>query len=158
MTRLDRMRKQYEALTAAEGYIIGFHIGHDVYMVEFDRIPRRLTFAERECSRMGGGYGLYIEPKKSLMLAYTKKAVRVCSTEDLIDTVGYINEKGKQCYYNKGVMFEKLVYEMNGQEFRGKDNVRFTEAGDITINGREIQVKYGRARICYDKTLRKLSK
>ena len=158
MTRLDRMRKQYEALTAAEGYIIGFHIGHDVYMVEFDRIPRRLTFAERECSRMGGGYGLYIEPKKSLMLAYIKKAVRVCSTEDLIDTVGYINAKGKQCYYNKGVMFEKLVYEMNGQEFRGKDNVRFTEAGDITINGREIQVKYGRARICYDKTLRKLSK
>jgi hypothetical protein len=91
------------------------------------------------------------------MLAYLNKAVRVCSTEDLIDTVGYTNAKGKQCYYNKGVMFEKLVYEMNGQEFRGKDNVRFTEAGDITVNGKEIQVKYGRARVCYDKTLRKLS-
>ena len=27
MYRLDRMRKQYEQFTAAEGYAIGFHIG-----------------------------------------------------------------------------------------------------------------------------------
>jgi hypothetical protein len=55
-------------------------------------------------------------------------------------------------------MFEKLVYEANGQEFRGKDNVKFTEGGDIVINEKEIQIKYEHARICYDKTLTKLKK
>ena len=54
-------------------------------------------------------------------------------------------------------MFEKMVYEFYGQEFRGKDNVPFHKAGDITINGKEIQIKYLHARICYDKTLKKLS-
>ena len=55
-------------------------------------------------------------------------------------------------------MFEKAIYEMNGQEFRGKDNVPFYKGGDININGVEIQVKYLHARICYDKTLTKLKK
>ena len=55
-------------------------------------------------------------------------------------------------------MFEKLVYELNGQTFRGKDSVRFTEGGDIIIDGKEIQVKYEHARICYDRTLQKLKK
>ena len=54
--------------------------------------------------------------------------------------------------------FEKAIYEMNGQEFRGKDNVPFHKGGDININGVEVQVKYLHARICYDKTLTKLKK
>ena len=75
-----------------------------------------------------------------------KKAVKVSTLADL---------EGE---YNKGVMFEKLVHEINGQTFRGKDNVKFTEGGDIVIDGKEIQVKYEHARICYDKTLQKLKK
>ena len=55
-------------------------------------------------------------------------------------------------------MFEKAIYEINGQQFRGKDSVRFYQSGDITINGKEIQVKYEWARICYDRTLRNLTK
>ena len=45
---------------------------------------------------------------------------------------------------------------MNGQEFRGKDNVPFYMSGDITLDGKEVQIKYLHARICYDKTLTKL--
>ena len=72
-----------------------------------------------------------------------KKAVKVGILADL---------EGE---YNKGVMFEKLVYEINGQTFRGKDNVKFTEGGDIVIDGREIQVKYEHARICFKKRIYK---
>lgn len=75
-----------------------------------------------------------------------KKAVAVGTLADL---------EGE---YNKGVMFEKLIYEINGQTFRGKDNVKFTEDGDIVIDGKQIQVKYEYARICYDRTLQKLKK
>ena len=148
MYRIDRMRRDYERFTGAEGYAIGFHIGEDVFVAMLDRIPRRYTRVQRECSACGGGYGLYINVKnKKAKAELMKKAVKVGTLADL-----------QSDKYNKGVMFEKLVYEMNGQEFRGKDNVRFTEGGDIVINGKEIQVKYEHARICYDKTLKKLKK
>ena len=54
-------------------------------------------------------------------------------------------------------MFEKKIWELNGMEFRGKDSVRFYESGDITIDGKEIQIKFEWARICYDRTLKRLT-
>ena len=146
MYRIDRMRKDYERFTGADGYAIGFHIDEDVYCVMLDKIPRRFTRVQKECSACGGGYGLYINVKsKKAKAELLKKAIKVGTLKDL--------ESNK---YNKGVMFEKLICEINGQTFRGKDNIRFTEGGDIVINGKEIQVKYEHARICYDKTLAKL--
>lgn len=157
MYRLDRMRKEYESLTAAEGYAIGFHIGEDVYCAMLDRIPRRYTKIQKESTSCGGGYGLYIKitdakSKSELM----KNAVKVGTLADLIDTEGHLDKKGNRKFFNKGVMFEKLVYELNGQQFRGKDSVKFYESGDITIDGKEIQVKYEWARICYDRTLKNM--
>lgn len=147
MYRIDRMRRDYERFTAAEGYAIGFHIGDDIYCAMLDTIPRRFTRVQKECKRAGGGYGLYINVRtKKAKNELIKKAVKVGTMADLKEQ------------YNKGVMFEKLIYELNGQTFRGKDNVRFTDGGDIVINGKEIQVKYEHARICYDKTLTKLKK
>lgn len=148
MYRLDRMRRDYERFTGAEGYAIGFHVGNDVFVAMLDRIPRRYTFVRRECTQLGGGYALYIDAKKKKnRMELLKHATKVGTLADI--------ENGP---YNKGVMFEKLVYELNGQEFRGKDNVKFTKGGDIVIDGKEIQVKYEYARICMDKTLQKLKK
>jgi hypothetical protein len=159
MTRLDRMRKQYEQFTAAQGYIIGFPIDNDVYAIEMDKIPKRFTCIQKESKSNGGGYGLYVKVTQAQFRQYLlKRAYKVGTIEDITDTVGYINPKGKQVYLNKGVMFEKLIWERNGQTFRGKDNVSFHKAGDITIDGKEIQVKYAHARICYDRTLRKLAR
>lgn len=148
MTRLDRMRKDYERFTKAEGYIIGFPVGDMVYGAKLDKIPRRYTRVQKECSRMGGTYGLYINVKsKKAQAELMKNAFPVCTLAELEDGT-----------YNKGVMFEKSVYEYFGQTFRGKDSVRFYQSGDITIDGVEIQVKYLHARICYDTTLTKLKK
>ena len=148
MYRLDRMRKDYERFTGAQGYAIGFHIENDVYCAMIDIIPRRFIRIQKESTSCGGGYGLYINVKsKKAKDELIKKAVKIGTLADLESNT-----------YNKGVMFEKLVYENNGQTFRGKDNVKFTEGGDIVIDGKEIQVKYEHARICYDKTLKKLKK
>ena len=148
MTRLDRMRKDYERFTKAEGYIIGFPVGDMVYGAKLDKIPRRYTKVQKECSRMGSTYGLYINVKsKKAQAELMKNAFPVCTLAELEDGT-----------YNKGVMFEKSVYEYFGQTFRGKDSVRFYQSGDITIDGVEIQVKYLHARICYDTTLTKLKK
>lgn len=149
MYRLDRMRRDYERFTGAEGYAIGFHVGEDVYCAMLDRIPRRYTCLQKESKSNGGGYGLYIRIRtdKARNELLKMGAVKVGTLADITDET-----------YNKGVMFEKLVYELNGQTFRGKDSVRFTEGGDIIIDGKEIQVKYEHARICYDRTLKNLKK
>ena len=150
MYRIDRMRRDYEKFTAAEGYIIGFPVGNDVYAIQFDRIPRKYTRVQKECSSCGGGYGLYVNVKgKKVAQDLLRKAVKVGTVDELIDPNGK---------WNKGVMFEKMVWEHNGMEFRGKDKVPFHVSGDITIDGKEIQVKYLHARICYDRTLTKLKK
>lgn len=150
MYRIDRMRRDYERFTAAEGYIIGFPVDNEVYAIQFDRIPRRYIRVQKECSACGGGYGLYVNVKgKKVAQQLLRKAVKVGTLDELIDPNGK---------WNKGVMFEKMVWEHNGMEFRGKDRVPFYESGDITIDGKEIQVKYLHARICYDRTLTKLKK
>ena len=144
MTRLDRMRKDYERFTKAEGYIIGFPVGETVYASRIDKIPRRYTRVRKE---MSGDYGLYLyinnrKYKAQLM----KTAFPICSLADL---------NGK---YNKGVMFEKKVVEHYGGTFRGKDTVPFYISGDFKLDGKEIQIKYLSARFCYNKTLEKLKK
>ena len=104
MYRLDRMRKQYEQFTAAERYFIGFEDEELVYNVEWDKIPRRFTRVQKECSKCGGGYGLYVNiTGKKVQEKLKKHATVIGKASDLI------SDK-----YNKGVMFEKMVYEFYG--------------------------------------------
>lgn len=147
MYRIDRMRRDYERFTKAQAYILGYPINDIVYGVKLDKIPRRFTKIQKECSKAGGGYGLYVNiNSKKAKRELIKKSFPICRLADL---------EGE---YNKGVMFEKAVYEYYGQEFRGKDSVPFYKGGDIVVDGVEVQVKYLHARICYDKTLTKLKK
>lgn len=150
MYRLDRMRRDYNKFTAAEGYAIGFHIGEDVYCAMIEDIPRRYTTIQKESKSNGGGYGLYINvknnKKKNELL---KHSVKVGTLADL------------EGQYNKGVMFEQLVYNLFGEydpNYVAKDHTPFYVDGDVVINGKRIQVKYEHARICYDRTLKNLKK
>ena len=84
MYRIDRMRRDYERFTKAQGYIIGFFWEGLVYGVYWDKIPRRYTKIQKECSRMGGGYGLYVDIKsKKVRQELLKKAFYVCTLEEL---------------------------------------------------------------------------
>ena len=149
MYRLDRMRKDYEKFTKAESYIIGFELDGVVYGGLLKEIPRRYLTIQREKLRNGKhDFGLYVNARsKKVKNELLKNSIILGTSEDLIDTK-----------YNKGVMLEKLVYEYYGQEFRGKDNVPFYESGDITINGTEVQVKFGLARVVSNGTLTRLKK
>ncbi len=60
--------------------------------------------------------------------------------------------------YNRGVEFERIISEMNGQAFRGKDNVPFYVEGDLEINGKQVQIKFNGAQIVAERTLKRLQK
>lgn len=146
MTRKDRMRKQYDCFSAAEGYAIGFIKEDKICVTMLDKIPPRFMLVKREAG--GKDYGLYVN-------FTTKKAMKYLENKgyEVIGTVEDFNQP-----YNKGVVVEKLLHERNGETWRGLDTIPFYEQGDVTIDGKEIQVKYGFARMARNKTLQKLAK
>lgn len=153
MTKTTMIRN-YRKFTAAEGYIIGFSRGDDVYMARIDSIPPRYQTIMRECAKAHHQMGLYINAHTKAVQddLLRRGAVRVCSVSDL-DALQDTDKK-----HSRGVLFERFVYLLNGQKIRPKDRTPFYEAGDIELDGKQIQVKYMHARICYENTLKKLQK
>ena len=134
------MINNYRKYSAADSYILCFIYKHDVYMIEVPEIMPRYMRVEHESSRKGGA------AKLQLRLLIRKGAV----------CIG--NESMLEGQYNKGVEFERAIYELNGQTFRGKDNTPFYVEGDINIDGREVQVKFNGAQIVVETTLKRLQR
>ena len=144
----ETMIKNYRKFSAADAYILGFEYKHIIYMVIVDEIMPRYMKVERESTKKGGKKKLQLRLCKQYKEQLLRKGAIALGDESILNGT----------YNNKGVEFEKLIFNRYNQEFRGKDNVPFHKGGDININGVEVQVKYLHARICYDKTLTKLKK
>ena len=69
----------------------------------------------------------------------------------------YFNDMVESCKYNRGEVFEKLVTEHFGQVWT-KDNLPFTEGGDLTVDGVAYQLKYQKATFCNEKSIASLAK
>ena len=82
---------------------------------------------------------------KVYMLQFAKP---LCSTKFFDETVTATK-------YNKGEVFEKMVTESYGQEWK-KDNVPFTEDGDLTADGIAYQIKFEKATFTNEKSLHRL--
>ena len=143
----NTMIKWYRKFSAADAYAIGFTYKHNLYVAMMDEIAPRFMKVERESSKKGGKQKLQLRLNNKYKESLIRKGAECLGDEDLL-----IGE------YNKGVEFERLVYERNGQEYRGKDNVGFWVSGDITIDGKEVQVKLEGAQIVVENTLENLKK
>ena len=79
-----------------------------------------------------------------------QKSFILCSEE-------YFERLFADSKYNRGEIFEKLVTEYFGQVWE-KDNVPFTQAGDIEIDGIAYQIKYQKATFCTEDSIANLEK
>jgi hypothetical protein len=143
----NTMIKNYRRFSAADAYIIGFTYKHEVYMVEVEEIAPRYMRVEHESSKKGGCAKLQLRLTNQYMEQLIRKGAQVIGDEDIL-----VGE------YNKGVEFERVISEMNGVEYRGKDSVPFYEAGDLNVDGKEIQIKFNGAQIVVERTLKRLQK
>lgn len=141
------MIRNYRRFSAADSYILGFIYKHDVYMIEVNEIMPRYMRVEYESSKKGGAAKLQLRLPKNYQEQLIRKGATCIGSEKMLE--------GK---YNKGVEFERVINEINGLEFRGKDSVPFYKEGDININGKEIQIKFNGAQIVVERTLKKLQK
>ena len=69
----------------------------------------------------------------------------------------YFNELVAESKYNNGEIFEKLVTERFGQTWK-KDDIPFTDAGDIEVEGVPYQIKFQKATFCNEKSIANLEK
>ena len=120
------MIKNYRKFSAADCYMLGFEYKHNIYCIMVDEIAPRFMTVERESTKKGGAKKLQLRLHKDHKEQLIRKGAMLIGNENML--------KGQ---YNKGVEFERIISEMNGQEFRGKDSVGFWVSGDLEIYGKQ---------------------
>lgn len=143
----EMLQNLYNSKAFTDKYILGFRLNGVIYMV----ICARETVDKVTCldkASRGQGYSLRFKPNKNQKMFLMTGAVALCSEKFFDDMVA-------ESRYNRGEIFEKLVTEYYGQVWE-KDNVPFTEDGDITVDGIAYQIKFEKATFTNEKALANL--
>lgn len=137
----------YNATSYTTNYIMGFAFAGMVYMAH--TVENQLPFLMKlDSASRGQGYALRFKPNKAQKAMLLNNATPLCSVDFFEDMVA-------ESKYNRGEIFEKLVTESYGQVWE-KDNIPYTEAGDIEVNGVAYQIKFEKATFTNEKTLTKI--
>ncbi len=141
----EKMINYYESKAFAHTYIFGYRMAGNIYMTQVDATMLPYVMTLDSASR-GQGASLRFKPNKNVKaLLMSKNATLLCSEELFNDMVD--NSK-----YNRGEIFEKLVTEHFGQVWE-KDNIPYTEAGDIEVDGVAIQIKFEKATFTNERSM-----
>ena len=146
---LNEMITTYNTLSAADGYIFGFIVNHMLYYINIDgHLPESILKFGHTSAKRGRVPQVRVRAAAAIKKAFiaSGKAV-LLGSEALLDT---------EDKYNKGERFERIITELLTDEKWVKDSVPFTDAGDIELEGRQIQIKLDTAELTNEKTLRNI--
>ena len=145
---VEMMKVLYNALSASHLYILGFMVQNVLYytMMDFEKLAGFMKM-DRMSTAKGGWAKLRIKLTTAQKAELLKIATRCGTVEDLTAM-----EK-----YNKGENFERIITELLTGERWVKDSVPFNVAGDIVLNGENIQIKFDGAEITNERLLTKLT-
>jgi hypothetical protein len=137
----------YNKHAFTHNYILGFRMNKKIYFVTVD--AKELDFVTKlDKASRGAGYSLRFKPdkaQKALLLSYGAQAL--CSAE-------YFEEVVADSKYNRGEVFEKMVTEQMFGQVWEKDNVPYTDGGDIEeVDGTAYQVKFEKATFTNEKSM-----
>ena len=144
----EMMINRYNEKSYTHNYIYGFFFQNLVYMVETTAESMPYILKLDKASR-GQGYSLRFCPTMAQKALLLSKGAKVLCSKEFFET------SVKESKYNKGEIFEKLVTEYFGQVWE-KDNIPFTEDGDLTVNGIAYQIKFEKATFTNEKTLARM--
>ena len=139
------MISKYNELSFTHSYIFGFEFKGNIYSVTTDSkiLPFVLTL---DRASRGAGFALRFKPTND------QKILMLSEGAQLLCSKAFFESEITATKYNKGEIFEKMITESFGQEWE-KDNVPFTEDGDITANGIAYQIKFEKATFTNEKFL-----
>lgn len=140
----------YNKHAFTHNYILGFRMNGNIYYVIVT--AKELDFVTKlDKASRGAGYSLRFKPNK------TQKNYLLSLGAEVLCSEEFFNELKKMSKYNFGELFEKLITELNGQEWT-KDNVPFTEDGDLTVNGIAYQLKFEKATFITEAQMMRMSR
>lgn len=148
MEMFSKLVSGYNAIAYTHKYIFGYSMSGNVYLTiaNSDVLPYVLTLDK---ASRGAGYALRFCPNKAIKTLLHGNSVLLCSLD-------YFNAMVSNSKYNRGEIFEKLVTEYFGQTWE-KDNVPFTDDGDLTVDGVAYQIKFEKATFCTEASLARLT-
>lgn len=140
--------KEYKKINASSKYLIYFIAYNKLCKLFVRDIPNNWIKQEKD------GLRLYI-PSQDKKTMFLKSKIVMSKLEFEISLKEYNMEY--KTNYNKGEFVELLTYENYKKEYK-KDNIRFDKAGDIEINGEQIQIKFENGHLPSYNTIEKLVK
>lgn len=136
----------YAKHAKAHKYLYGFVRNGLVYWFIADSF---VEYVRLDKASRGAGYSLRVK----ISAAQRKKAIQTGEAKVLCTKAEMLEKKGS---LNWGECFEKLITEMYGKVYV-RNRIGFDVAGDININGEEVQIKFeNRATYANEKRLKKL--
>jgi hypothetical protein len=144
----------YTRRAYTDNYVFGFVAHNMVYAVSIQHADDILPFIMKlDKASRGQGFSLRFKPDKAQKtLLLSKGATPVCS-EQMFDNMVADSK------YNRGEIFEKLVTEQMFGQVWEKDNVPYTDGGDVEeSNGRAWQVKFEKATFTNEKSMLNMQK
>ena len=146
-TIFHKLVNGYDATSYTHEYMFGFADKGNIWLALANASILPYVCTLDNASR-NGGYALRFKPNKAQKeLLKTGKTYVLCSVKEFEEMV----ENSK---YNRGEIYEKIVTEFFGKEWE-KDNVPYTEAGDLEVNGIAYQIKFEKATFVNEKTLQR---
>ena len=139
----------YNRHAYAHLYIMGFRWGGLIYYV----IVKAQTLdhlTKLDKASRGAGMALRFKPTKA------QKTLMLSLGAEILCSEKFFDELCEMSKYNKGEIFEMLITEKFGQTWE-KDNIPFTKAGDIEIDGVAYQIKFEKATFINEAQMMRLS-
>ena len=145
---MTEMKIAYNAQSAAHVYALGFLYMNRLYAkkLSFEELSQYFKL-DRASSKRGGFAKIRIK-------LTAKDRAELSATAELI---GAENLLTKDPAHNKGENFERELTERWTAETWVKDSIPFWMAGDIRVDGVEIQIKLDGAELTNEKLLSRLA-
>lgn len=145
---MTEMMNAYSARSAAHTYALGFVEAHRLYAVKlsFEELSRFFKL-DRASSKRGGFAKIRIK-------LTAKDRAELSATAELIGSEDLLM---KDSTHNKGENFERELTERWTSETWVKDSIPFWVAGDIRVDGVEVQVKLDGAELTNERTLGRIA-
>lgn len=132
-----------------DNYIFGFTMGGMVYASTILGADNMLPFVMKlDKASRGQGYALRFKPDKAqkTLLMAEGLITPICTTT-------YFDECVANSKYNRGEIFEKMVTEQMFGQVWEKDNVPYTDGGDVEDCGIAYQIKFEKATFTNEKSM-----
>lgn len=145
----------YNKLAYTHSYIFGYEANGMVYGAQVDDargILPYITCLDCASSKNGGTVQLKYKPNKAQVAIIIENA----SIIKPICTKAYLEDEFRTTKWNRGQIFERLTATVFGGYQSEKKSAKFTECGDIVVDGIHFQVKFLKATFTDERTLKNL--